>query len=130
MDSKSIVKMQDTISCSLNNIMNGIRAKKESIELKWQSKLLKKVLGLMKEKGYIDIEEKDGKIVVILKKINECKAIKPRFFVQVKEIDKYVRRYLPARDFGFLIISTPKGLMTHSEAIRKNLGGSLIAYCY
>ena len=46
------------------------------------------------------------------------------------EIDKYVRRFLPSRDFGFIIVSTSKGLMTHEEAIEKNIGGSLIAYIF
>ena len=63
-------------------------------------------------------------------KINACKAVKPRYVVKTKDIDKYVRRYLPARDMGMVIISTSKGLMTHQTALEKNLGGSVIAYFY
>ncbi len=63
-------------------------------------------------------------------KLNYCKAVKPRYVVKARTIDKYVRRYLPARDMGVLVISTSQGLMTHQTAIEKNLGGSVIAYFY
>ena len=60
----------------------------------------------------------------------DCKAIKPRFSVNKTQIDKYRRRYLPARDLGIVIVSTNEGLMTHEEALEKKIGGSLIAYFY
>jgi small subunit ribosomal protein S8 len=62
--------------------------------------------------------------------LHKCKAVKPRYIVKVKDIDKYVRRYLPARNIGTLIISTSEGLVTHQTAIDKNIGGSVIAYMY
>ena len=40
------------------------------------------------------------------------------------------KRYLPAKDFGILIMSTSKGIMTHYDAKKKNLGGKLLSYCY
>jgi len=45
-------------------------------------------------------------------------------------MEQYIKRFLPARDIGILIISTSKGLMTHKEAMEKGAGGSLIAYCF
>ena len=36
----------------------------------------------------------------------------------------------PAKNFGFLIVSTNEGLVKHYEAEEKNLGGCLIAYVY
>ena len=44
--------------------------------------------------------------------------------------EKYEKRFLPAKGFGILIVSTPKGLMTHEEARKKKLGGVLIVYVY
>jgi len=67
---------------------------------------------------------------ITLKEVTECKAIKPRFTVSKKTLDKYVRRFLPSRNFGFVIVSTSKGLMTHHEAQENKIGGSLIAYFY
>ena len=123
---------QDVISDTLNQIMNAKRAKKQEIKIKKYSNLLLSVLEIAKKHEYIEsykVNEKE-KSVDIKFSLNECKAIKPRFTVQVRDIDKYVRRYLPARNFGIIIISTSKGLVTHEEAYDKNAGGSLIAYFY
>jgi small subunit ribosomal protein S8 len=87
---------------------------------------------MMKTAGHIDFEinEEEGIIVIKLIKLNECRAVKPRYYVGIDKIDRYLRRFLPSRNFGTLVISTNKGLMGHKEAIKENLGGSVIAYFY
>jgi len=119
----------DIIADTLNEIMNAKRARKNSITVRKYSKLLLNVLEVAKKKGYIE-SFKAGKELEIKFNLNKCKAIKPRFDVQVEDIDKYIKRFLPARDFGILIISTNKGLMTQDESIENNLGGCLVAYFY
>lgn len=121
---------RDIISDILNEIMNAKKARKEFVETTRHSKLLAKVLDMMKHYGYIDYEIKDDVLRVTLKEVNECKAIKPRYTVAIKDIEKYVRRFLPARNFGYVVVSTSKGLMTHQEAQENKIGGSLIAYFY
>ncbi|MEM4605521.1 MAG: 30S ribosomal protein S8 [Candidatus Pacearchaeota archaeon] len=125
---------QDIISDALNMIMNIKRVGKKELEIKRVSKFLLRVLDFMKREEYIDFEVIEGKKpyvkIYIKEKLNECRAIKPRFSVGVEEIEKYRRRYLPSRNFGKLIISTSKGLMDHIEASEKNIGGCLIAYIY
>ena len=37
---------------------------------------------------------------------------------------------LPARNFGLLILSTNKGVMSHTDAMSQSLGGQLLAYVY
>ncbi|MEK6848793.1 MAG: 30S ribosomal protein S8 [Nanoarchaeota archaeon] len=120
---------QDIISDALNQIMNAKKSRKSSVNINRTSNFLMEVLKVAKKEKYLDfsINEKSVKIEFSL---NKCSAIKPRFNVGVEDIDKYVKRFLPARDFGVLIISTNNGLVTHKEAIEKNLGGSLIAYFY
>jgi len=121
---------QDILSDVLNEIMNAKKAKKEQIVIVRNSKLLLRVLEVMKQYGYIDYELADGKLKIILKELNECRAIKPRYSVDVSKIDKYTRRFLPARNFGYILISTSKGLLTHQEAQENKIGGCLIAYFY
>jgi len=121
---------QDIVADALNQIMNMKRAGKQEVIIKRSSKFLISVLEVIKKLGYIDYETKDREVKVEIKEMNECRAIKPRFNVSVDRIDKYIRRYLPARGFGFIIISTSKGLLTHDEAIEKKIGGSLIAYVF
>ncbi|MBI2124808.1 30S ribosomal protein S8 [Candidatus Pacearchaeota archaeon] len=87
----------------------------------------------MKSHGHIEsyaLNEKEKKLEIKIGSLNECCSIKPRFYANVGRMNKYIRRYLPAKDFGIVIVSTSKGLMTHAEAAEKNIGGSLIAYAY
>jgi len=122
---------QDIVSDGLNKMMNAVRARKESLILNRHSKLLISVLAIAKIKGYIkNYKVVDKTVTVELGNINGCQAIKPRFVVKVSDIEKYEKRYLPAKDIGIIIISTNQGLMTHQTAQEKNIGGSLIAYLF
>ena len=121
---------QDKISDILNEIMNAKKARKESLVITKPTKLLLKILGMMKQYGYIDYQDQEDKMKINIKQLNECRSIKPRYSVNKGNIEKYIRRFLPARDFGYVINSTSKGLMTHQEAQENKIGGSLIAYFY
>jgi len=121
---------QDILSDVLNQIMNAKKAKKQEIVVTRFSKVLLNVLDMMKERGHIEYDLGDKELKITIKEINECKAIKPRYSVNKKTLDKYIRRFLPARNFGFVIVSTNKGLITHDEAQESKIGGSLIAYFY
>lgn len=122
----------DVVADCLNMIMNAKKAGKENIEVRIYSKFLIEVLKIAKKHDYLDysLDESSKTLKIKIKEINKCNAIKPRFDVKTEDIDKYIRRYMPARNFGILIISTSKGIMTQNEAYEKNVGGSLIAYFY
>ncbi len=129
--SKNTVKMsQDIVADGLNGIMNARKARKSSVRLRRYSKFLISILEIAKQEGFVKDYSTMGKELVIDFKLNKCNAIKPRFRVKSSEIEKYVKRYLPARDFGIIVISTSKGLMKHSDATDQGLGGFLIAYFF
>jgi small subunit ribosomal protein S8 len=121
---------QDIISDVLNEIMNAKKAKKTELVVNKNSKLLRNVLDIAKEADYLDYSVEGKSVKIKIKSLNEFKAIKPRYTVSVKKINHYVRRFLPAKNFGFLILSTNKGLVRHNDAEEKNIGGCLIAYIY
>ncbi len=121
---------QDIVADALNQIMNAKKARKEEVRIRKHSKFLIGLLDLMKKLSYLEYKKEGSEIVISIKEINECRAVKPRFNVSVARIDRYVRRFLPSRDFGYLIVSTSQGLLTHKEAIEKKIGGSLIAYVF
>jgi small subunit ribosomal protein S8 len=121
---------QDIVSDALNEIMNAKRARKTNVIIKKHSKLLRKILDIAKDRGYLEYEINGKELKIEIKELNEIKSIKPRHTVSVNKIDYYIRRFLPARDFGFLIVSTNQGIMISNDAINKNLGGCLIAYVY
>ncbi|MCD6488164.1 MAG: 30S ribosomal protein S8 [Desulfurococcales archaeon] len=131
--------MLDTLANALATIWNAeMRAKPEA--LIWPaSKLIINVLRVMQREGYIgEFEYIDdgrwGKIKVqLLGRINKCGVIKPRLPVKHSDLEKmphWLRRYLPSRDIGVLVISTPYGVMSHREAIEKRTGGILLAFVY
>ncbi len=124
---------QDIVADALNMMLNAKKAKKENITIVRISNLLIEILKIMKQRGAVKkykIDSKNKSVDVALGEFLECKAIKPRFTVNKNSIEKYERRYLPARNIGTMIISTNKGLMTHKESYENQTGGVLIAYFY
>ena len=123
---------QDIVADGLNEIMNARRIEKRELTIKRYSKVLLNLFEMMKAKGHIDYEVDEAAKTVSVKvlKLNVCRAVKPRYYVGVADIDKYLRRFLPSRNFGSLVISTNKGLMDHKSAAEDKLGGSVVAYFY
>jgi small subunit ribosomal protein S8 len=124
--------LADALSIIKNAEMRGIN----TCNIRPSSKLIGGVLSLLKEKGYLGHFEfvQDGKAgiyqVKLLGSINNCGVIKPRYPIKVNEMDKWEARYLPARDFGLLILTTTDGIIGHDEARKKGIGGKLLAYVY
>ena len=98
------------------------------------SKLVKSVLDVMQKSGYIGKIEfiDDGKSgryqVELIGKVNTSSVIKPRFAVGKNEFEKWEKRFLPSKGAGILIVSTPKGIMTHNDAKAMGIGGRLVSY--
>ena len=100
------------------------------------SKLGMEVLKTLKNEGYIeDFEHIDDKRggkfkIQLLAKITKCGAITPRFKVKKDEYNTWEQQFLPAYNRGILLVTTNQGVMSHKEAINKNIGGFLIGYVY
>jgi len=126
----------DPLADALSSIMNHEMAGKKTVIVKPASKLIGEVLKIMLQEGYIvEFEYIDdgraGKFrVQLLGRINKCGVIKPRFSVKRKDYEKWEKKFLPAHDIGILIVSTSQGVMTHKEAIKRGIGGRLLAYVY
>ncbi|OIO62218.1 30S ribosomal protein S8 [Candidatus Woesearchaeota archaeon CG_4_10_14_0_2_um_filter_33_10] len=128
--------LNDSLANALSNILNKENARTKECLIKPSSKIIKEVLKIMKDNYYIgefkEIEDSKGNIlsVQLLNKINKCGVVKPRFSVKKDGYEKFEKRFLPAKDFGILIVSTPQGIITNDEAKKKFIGGKLLAYCY
>ena len=128
--------LNDPLSNALSKILNDERIGRNLSTVKPVSKLIKKVLDVMKDNGYVGefkkIEDGRGNMlqVNLLGSINKCGVIRPRFSVKKGNYEKFEKRYLPAKDVGIVIVSTPYGILTHYDAKKKNTGGRLLAYCY
>ena len=128
--------LNDPLANALSNILNKENAKTKECLIKPSSKIIKEILNIMKDNYYVgefkEIKDSKGNMlsVQLLNKINKCGVIKPRFSVKKDGYEKFEKRFLPAKDFGILIVSTPQGIITNDEAKKKFIGGKLLAYCY
>lgn len=127
--------LHDPLADALSTIKNAEKVGKNSCITR-ANKVTKAILQIMQEQGYIGAFEyiedgRGGKFQIELKgKIIDCNAIKPRYAAKVDEFEKWEKRYLPAREFGLLILSTPKGIIDHKKAKQLRTGGKLLAYVY
>ena len=128
--------LNDPLAATLSKLNNAEKVGKREVVLTIPSNMIKKVLDILNDNRYIGSfqEQKIGNKIILkvnlLGSINKCGVIKPRFSTKRKEFEKWEKRYLPSKDFGIILVSTPKGVMTHMQAKENNLGGKLLAYCY
>ncbi len=127
---------QDVLADALSAINNARDIGQQEVIIEPASDLIKNVLKILQQEEYIGLFEhiedgQAGKFKVELKRtLNDCNAIKPRFSVSKDGYQKYEKRYLPARGFGHLLVSTPEGVMTHDQAREDGHGGRLLGYVY
>jgi len=94
------------------------------------------VLEVFYDRGYIDgfeiVEDgRAGQFEVELKgAINECGSVNPRYATGADGYEKWEKRFLPARDYGTLVVTTSHGIMSHYDAREAGVGGQVIAYVY
>jgi len=130
------MSLNDPLANVLSAIQNAEQRGKPSVTTKNNSTLIRKVLDIMIGKGYLEgyevIPDSKGSTLTIALggKINKTGVIKPRYQIRKGSFERFEKRYLPARGFGIIIVSTSHGLLTHEEAKEKGVGGTLISYCY
>ncbi|OGZ64665.1 MAG: 30S ribosomal protein S8 [Candidatus Staskawiczbacteria bacterium RIFCSPLOWO2_01_FULL_40_39] len=125
--------MTDPITDMLNQIRNAEAVQKTEVLLPF-SKLKNEIANILSQNGFIGEAKKIAKgknktLKIHLKYENGVPAIegakrvsKPGQRIYVKSTDiKKVRG-----GFGVAIISTPKGLMTNSQARKAKLGGEVL----
>lgn len=123
--------MNDPIGDMLIRIKNAYLARKSTVAIP-HSNVKEALVKLLTKQGYVEnmSREKDARdIVVTLKYTNGLPAL-----TDVKRLSKPgLRRYVRARDIntiksglGHVILSTPQGLKTHSEAKKDHIGGEVL----
>ncbi|MBS3152334.1 30S ribosomal protein S8 [Candidatus Woesearchaeota archaeon] len=130
------MSLNDPLANCLSNILNCEKKGKNECIVRPSSKVLLSILEIFKENKYIGsyeiIDKGAGGVVKInlIGNINSCGVVKPRFSFTKKNYELFEKRYLPAKGFGFFIVTTSNGIMEHKKALSKGIGGKLIAYCY
>ncbi|XXG66348.1 hypothetical protein AAC387_Pa05g3848 [Persea americana] len=119
---------------ALRTIVNAERRGKATTNLKPISTVMTSFLKIMKDRGYIkDFQVFDphrvGRITVELQgRINDCRALTYRQDLKAMDIEEYRLRMLPTQQWGYVVITTPNGVLDHEEAIKENVGGQVLGY--
>jgi small subunit ribosomal protein S8 len=127
---------KDPVADALGGLDNAESVGHLSYTVSPASNLVGSILEVLYDRGYIDGFEfvddgKSGTFEVELKgAINRCGAVKPRYSAGADEFEDWEKRYLPARDYGTLVVTTSHGVMSHYEAREAGVGGQVIAYVY
>jgi len=126
----------DPLADALAGVDNAESVGHLSHEVQPASNTIGSVLEVFYDRGYIGGFEfvddgKAGRFEVELNgAINECGVVKPRYSAGADEYEQWEKRYLPARDYGTLIVTTSHGVMSHYDAREAGVGGQVIAYVY
>ena len=126
----------DPLANALSTMKNAEAIGKSSCIIRPASKNIGNVLKVMQDLGYIGDFEfiDDGKAgvysIALVGRINKCGAIKPRYSVGTDSFERWEKQFLPAKNFGALILTTSNGVMSQYEAREKKIGGQLLAYVY
>jgi small subunit ribosomal protein S8 len=128
--------MNDPISDMLTRIRNANRALLPAIELP-HSKMKESIAGILKKEGYIADFSVEGKLPKNMKLKLKYQGKKSVIEGLRRISSPGLRRYVGATDIprvrgglGVAVVSTSEGLMTDTQARKKNIGGELLCYVW
>ena len=135
--------MTDLVSDMISRIKNGLQRKKETVEIV-HSRLTNEIARVLHEEGFILKREVltrgKKKVLRIGLKYVFDKFGKPvrGVITEIKRASRPGRRiYMGFAEiprvrsgFGCVILTTPKGVMTDSEARKTRIGGEVIGYVW
>ena len=124
--------MNDPISDMLARIRNANRALLPTVNMP-HSKMKESIAGILKQEGYINDFAVEGKLPRIIKMKLKYQGKKSVIEGLNRLSTPGLRRYVGATDIprvrgglGVAVISTSEGVMTGTQARKKNIGGELI----
>jgi small subunit ribosomal protein S8 len=128
--------MSDPVADMLTRLRNANSALLTDVEVN-HSKLKESIAGLLKREGYLadySVEGKTAKKLKMKLKFHGRKGV----IAGLKRVSKPgLRRYVGATEIprvlngmGISIVSTPRGVMTGTDARKQNVGGELVAFVW
>ncbi len=120
----------------LTRIRNANRALLPAVEIP-HSKMKESIAGILKREGYIADFAVDGKTAKLMKLRLKYQGKKSIIEGLSRVSTPGLRRYVGATEIprvrgglGVDVLSTSEGLMTDTQARKKNIGGELICYVW
>ena len=131
------MSMTDPIADFLARIRNGIRARKQLVELP-RSNMKLRIAEILRDEGFVQSvsstdDKKQGLLKVELRYDGRASASANAITGMRRVSRPGQRHYVPAKDIpkvrnglGIAIISTSQGVMTDKEARTKGVGGEVL----
>jgi small subunit ribosomal protein S8 len=132
------MSMTDPLGDMLTRIRNGQRARKDSISSP-ASRLRSNVLDVLKREGYIrdyaqrevrpgineiDIQLKYFEGDPVIREINRVSTPGRRVYSKIKDLQRVYN------GLGIAILSTPRGVLSDTEAREMNVGGEVLCQVF
>ena len=128
--------MSDPIADMLTRLRNATTAQLPDVEVT-HSKLKENIASILKREGYLTdytVEGSAGKKLKLKLKYNGRKGV----IAGLRRVSKPgLRRYVGATEIprvlngmGIAIVSTPRGVMTGTDARKENVGGELVCFVW
>lgn len=128
--------MTDPIADMLTRIRNASQVNKKEVALPY-SKIKMSIAQILVRAGYLakaeEVKEKIPSILLTLRYDNGMPAVRNLKRVSKPGGRQYVKKDEVGRvlnGFGLSILSTPKGLLTDSEAKKAGVGGEVLCEIY
>jgi small subunit ribosomal protein S8 len=128
--------MNDPISDMLARIRNANRALLPTVQLP-HSRMKESIAGILKKEGYIADFAVEGKLPRTIKLKLKYQGKKSIIEGLRRISTPGLRRYVGATEIprvrgglGVAVVSTSEGMMTGTQARKKNIGGELICYVW
>lgn len=128
--------MTDPISDMLTRIRNAGQALQPAVVVP-HSRLKENIATILKQEGYLAAVEVEGKAVKTIKLKLKYEG-KKTVIEGLRRVSKPGLRHYVAADaiprvlggLGVAVISTPEGVMSGTQARKKNLGGEVLCYVW
>jgi len=128
--------MNDPISDMLCRIRNANRALLPAVEIP-HSKMKESIAGIFKREGYIAEFSVEGKLPRVMKLKLKYQGKKSVIEGMRRISTPGLRRYVGSTEIprvrgglGVAVVSTSEGVMTGTQARKKNIGGELLCYVW
>lgn len=133
--------VNDPIADMLTRIRNALMIGRETVEIP-VSKLKIEIARILKEEGYIEdysiVENSPFGLIAITLKYHGARRQRMPVISHIERVSKPGRRvYRGRKDLprvqsgtGIAIITTPKGVMTATQARRERTGGEVLCYVW
>jgi small subunit ribosomal protein S8 len=128
--------MIDPISDMLTRIRNAQRALLPSVEVP-HSKMKESIANILKKEGYVGDVAVEGKMPKMLKLRLKYQGKKSVIEGLRRMSSPGLRQYVGATEIprvrgglGVAVVSTPEGVMTGTQARKKNIGGELLCFIW